>query len=752
MLSKGGNPLMLKLEHFYHLPQLDPLVERLVNEESGLVVVAGLDPRSRAVSGRREPFVHSGRSAIFRILMREILAANEQAKAIVVTEDASVVRIPRQASRRVRLWLVQPPAASYAARIADAVRQGPELLVIDKLCAENLESALGAAQGGLHVLSQLDTVFRGSDVARDLLVLGAPEERLGGLAWIVAVERLPMLCPRCRRPVTLSPAQVQALQRRYPDLRVGQDLTAFQSPGCTHCRHTGRRGDVAAFDLFHVEPGAQDVLSLPSVFPLEEYALGLASLGYVTVDDVLHLGADRLRRAYRLLTASERALADANAAMERKIAELEAAYRVLQQRTEALISLQHIGQVLISSVDLNDLADRVCRDACDLCGAEHAILYVSRTEEQADVLAVRGWDPDLIHQQLGADQVFRPGDRPAPARWDLPPPGVDPRDANIRGEAPRAGLRVLLVAQGERVGLMVVHSGAKSGFTPGETALLQTFANQAALAMQRAGLIDQLRAKIAELEAAQAELVQKERMERELELARQVQQSVLPRVFPQVPGYPFAACNEPARQVGGDFYDVIRLDADRFGVVIADVSDKGMPAALYMALTRSLLLAEAHRERSPCGVLASVNRLLLELGEPNMFVTVFYGIVDQATRRLTYARAGHDRPLLLREEALWTLGGRGACLGFLEHDDLHLSEEEMVLASGDKLVLYTDGLTDVLTPDGQLYSLEQFRSLLLSPAHLHPKELCAAVFVDLAAYRGCAEQYDDMTMLVLGVG
>jgi Tfp pilus assembly pilus retraction ATPase PilT len=167
---------MLKLEHFYHLPQLDPLVEHLVNEESGLVVVAGLDPRSRAVvSGRREPFVHSGRSAIFRILMREILAANEHAKAIVVTEDESVVRIPRQASRRVRLWLVQPPAASYAARIADAVRQGPELLVIDKLCAENLESALGAAQGGLHVLSQLDAVFRGSDVARDLLVQGTPE-------------------------------------------------------------------------------------------------------------------------------------------------------------------------------------------------------------------------------------------------------------------------------------------------------------------------------------------------------------------------------------------------------------------------------------------------------------------------------------------------------------------------------------------------------------------------------------------------
>lgn len=203
-------------------------------------------------------------------------------------------------------------------------------------------------------------------------------------------------------------------------------------------------------------------------------------------------------------------------------------------------------------------------------------------------------------------------------------------------------------------------------------ALLQTFAYQAALALQRAGLIEALRENISQLRAAQAELVKKERMERELELARQVQQSVLPRIFPLMPGYTFAARNEPARQVGGDFYDVILLDAHCFGVVIADVSDKGMPAALYMALTRSLLLAEARRERSPFTVLTNVHRLLLELGEPNMFVTVFYGVVDGPARRLTYARAGHDRPLLLRGGNVQSLGGTGTFLGFPEVDDLHL--------------------------------------------------------------------------------
>jgi len=107
---------------------------------------------------------------------------------------------------------------------------------------------------------------------------------------------------------------------------------------------------------------------------------------------------------------------------------------------------------------------------------------------------------------------------------------------------------------------------------------------------------------------------------------------------------------------------VILLDADRFGLVIGDVSDKGMPAALYMALARSLLLAEARREGSPCAVLVRVHRLLQELGQPGLFATVFYGVVDGPSRRLWYARAGHDRPLLLRREQVQPLGGEGIFL------------------------------------------------------------------------------------------
>ncbi|MBE0696216.1 MAG: SpoIIE family protein phosphatase, partial [Anaerolineaceae bacterium] len=313
------------------------------------------------------------------------------------------------------------------------------------------------------------------------------------------------------------------------------------------------------------------------------------------------------------------------------------------------------------------------------------------------------------------------------------------------------GLRVPLIAQEQLVGVMIVQCTHKYIFSPGEAALLQTFANQAALAIQRAGLVDDLRAKITQLEAAQAGLVKKERMERELELARQVQQSMLPHNFPAIPGFTIAAKNEPARQVGGDFYDLFILDENHFGVVIADVADKGMPAALYMALARSLLLAEARREWSPRQALLNVNRLLLELGELNGFVSVFYGVVDQAAHKLAYTRAGHERPLLLRNGQVQMLCGDGTVLGILDSADLNLNQEETLLQPGDRLVLYTDGLTDVANPQGRFFGLQRLVELVTMQDGKTAQEICQAVYAGLALYRAETEQFDDMTLLVIEV-
>ncbi|MBI4926347.1 MAG: SpoIIE family protein phosphatase [Anaerolineae bacterium] len=477
------------------------------------------------------------------------------------------------------------------------------------------------------------------------------------------------------------------------------------------------------------------------------YLTDLVMQGQLSPDDALNFDANLLQDTYAMLEAEEKALMEANSAMQRKVLELEVSNRLLVQRTEAMISFQEIGQALTMSNSLMELAARICRTTRDLCGADRSVVYYQRSEAQLELLASLGWDEaqkESYIQSVELPDTLDSSDlRPY---FHLPPGFSLPNDAQPKI---RAGYLVPLSADGRLVGRMVLQTTNKNGFSPGELTMLKALANQAALAIQRAGLIDQLREKINQLEAAQAELVMKERMERELELARQVQQSVLPRQFPRIAGVEIAVRSLPARQVGGDFYDVILLDEHRFGVVIADVSDKGMPAALYMALARSLFLAEGHREPSPAAVVANVNRLLQELGEPGMFVTAFYGVIDTRDLTMRYARAGHDRPVVLRGLEPLTLGGSGVALGVVEAQEFSVSEEILQLASGDSLVLYSDGLVDALSPADQRFGLPALMTLWSRLGPLGAEETCYLTMAALDAFQAGTEQSDDMTLLVV---
>jgi serine phosphatase RsbU (regulator of sigma subunit) len=252
-----------------------------------------------------------------------------------------------------------------------------------------------------------------------------------------------------------------------------------------------------------------------------------------------------------------------------------------------------------------------------------------------------------------------------------------------------------------------------------------------------------------ELKAAQGELVAKERMERELEIAGEVQRNLLPAEFPPAPGYSFAGRNVPARQVGGDLYDVIKVDADHVGLLMADVSDKSVHAALIMAVTRTLFLAHARRSLSPADVALAVHDGLMEVSaSDDMFVTVFYGVLHLPSGALTYVRAGQDKPLLYRARGgpPERLEAQGRFLGMLE--GLVLEERRVLLEPDDLLVAYSDGVPDAINTAVDDYGLKRLIDLIDRDRHLPAVMVCNAIFDDVFAFRGSAAAFDDITVLV----
>lgn len=770
---------MLTLNDFLHLPQLDPLLERILGQESGLVVISGPDARPQPdtrtpaglggqASGGGYLIPGSGREPLLRVLLDGLLDRRPKANALVVSTNPKSFHLPKRLKKQAETLAVESESG-YAAALARALAIRPALIALEKLDGESLLLALSAARKGALVLAGLDSVFYGPDAAQHLQEL-AGSSSLDGLAWIISVQRMPALCPSCRQRMEADPDLQARLQphlerlvalpgaHAQPGMQPAGLIREFcqRSGGCPACQMSGYSGEALVFDIYAHEPQSHPDRRR-SLLPMLSYTAGLAAAGRIDALEALELPQRLFQRTFLALQDSERRLASARSGLGRRRAELEAAQRVLEQRTRSLVTFQEIGQALTGGEALEELAQRVCKRASELCGAEQAVLYYLRRQAgnlAAQVLAATGWEANAAGGYTTLDALpLRPGSE-APLPYREPPPGLRlplPSPAAPAAAKITCGIAIPLLAQGVPVGMMIVQSAHKNVFSPSESAMLETYAHQAALALQRSALVEELRARVVELEAAHAGLAQKERLERELELARQVQQALLPVDFPAIQGFQAAAGCLPARQVGGDFYDLFILDDDHFGLAIADVSDKGMPAALYMALTRSLLRAEAARSRSPAGVLQRVNRLLQELGRPELFVTIFYGVIQRSTLHLAYARAGHDRPLLLRGKALRELDGDGIPLGLFLEPEFRLEELSLQLEPGDRLLLYTDGLCDALDPNGQDFGRPRLLSLLQAAAGLEPHALCHEVLERIGDFQAGAEQYDDITLVALRV-
>jgi serine phosphatase RsbU (regulator of sigma subunit) len=247
-------------------------------------------------------------------------------------------------------------------------------------------------------------------------------------------------------------------------------------------------------------------------------------------------------------------------------------------------------------------------------------------------------------------------------------------------------------------------------------------------------------------ELLQKEAVKSERMERELQLAREIQTTFLPERIPDLPGWDVDIRWQPARQVGGDFYDIIELGDNNLGFVIADVADKGMPAALFMTLIRTLIRAAAKDKSSPAAVLKQVNELLIPDAKHGMFVTVFYSVLSLNTGKVLYANAGHNPPILryYLSEELHELIRTGMALGVM--DGIEIEEREVCLRPGDYLLCYTDGVTEAFSVSGEAYGNQRLFDVVSSKNFARSKELLDEIENSINMFIEGAPLSDDLTL------
>jgi len=426
-----------------------------------------------------------------------------------------------------------------------------------------------------------------------------------------------------------------------------------------------------------------------------------------------------------------------------------------EQRIHEQAALLDLSNQLLSRRDLDDLMGYIVNEVRTLLQADACSLMMP--DDDLHFLRFRaaaGWriDPIQNHYRVPLETITASGRvmytqqalliddlEEYYARVELPDSG-EMLDW-LREEGFRAAAIVPLITDGLSIGTLAIDSREPRHFTETEMRLLRLMANQAALAIEQARL--------------QQEDIRRQRIEDELAVGRQIQLSMLPDTCPMLDGWDFAADYQAARQVGGDFYDFFTLPGEpgRWGIVIADVSDKGVPAALFMALSRTTIRNVALRGRPPAEVLTWANRFIQEDSQAHMFLTAFYAELDSRHGSLVYANAGHNPPLLWQASTkrFFKLATGGVALGVLE--DIEIEERVTVLEPDDVVVLYTDGVTEATNADVEEFGLSRLKEVIASALREPPGatagEIIEIVKTAVADFTGNVPQYDDMTLFVI---
>ena len=372
--------------------------------------------------------------------------------------------------------------------------------------------------------------------------------------------------------------------------------------------------------------------------------------------------------------------------------------------------------------------------------------------------------PSNLRRVLRREPRVRPTTEPVaapPERVEAPPVEIAPNDplvayfsgatgavdiSALQLDSPaleglrEAGIKLVvpLVSQGELIGLLNLGPRrSEQEYSADDRKLLNDLAGHAAPAVRVAQLVRE----------QEAEVRQRERIEQELRVAQLIQQQFLPHELPDLPGWQVAAYYGPAREVGGDFYDFIKLPDDQIGIVVGDVTDKGVPAALVMATTHSILRAEAPRLIAPSAVLTRANELLVDEMPAHMFVTCLYAVLNPATGQLRYANAGHNVPYVSTEDGVTELRATGMPLGLLP--GMEYEEKQATLALGDTVLLHSDGLAEAHNGGREMFGFPRVAALTGEASD--GEVLIDRLLKELQDFVGPdLEQEDDITLVTLG--
>ena len=397
--------------------------------------------------------------------------------------------------------------------------------------------------------------------------------------------------------------------------------------------------------------------------------------------------------------------------------------------------LLELSKSVATPLDLDEVIEAIFRSLHAVVNYEAAAIYlVNRTTLALELVREIGYPK-------GSEEAFRLQVGQGIVGWVaktgepliVPDVSRDPRYVTARPST-RSELAAPLAVGGRTIGVFNLESDAADTYHEGHLELVLAFAAQAAIAVERARLT--------------RELLERRHLEKELAIARDIQLSFLPKSSPRIPGFDLAGTARPHDEVGGDYYDFINAGGSRLGIAIADVSGKGIPAALIMAGFRMSLRAEIRNEFTIRAVMRKVNSLLHESLERNRFVTAFYGVLDVRNRVLIYSNGGHNPPLLMHADgSIEYLTEGGMALGVM--GDSVYADCPVHLDPGDVMVMFTDGVSESESPSGEQFGQLRIEQCVAKLATLSSQEIVDGLVREVVSWTGERGPNDDLTLVVL---